>query len=386
MKIQRYVKPYLSACLLLFAAGVSAQDLAGNFIRSGISDANRLAEAYLSTTIKGMGQGLNDGWHNTAKPLGVLGLDLRFSVGFGFVPEADRTYNFYGIGLNTDHSKPYLVLPAGTNPNQPTVYGEHSSNPPEAQVRVSYAGFDTLLTTFTMPTGSGYHISPSIPMIQGSVGIPFNTEVNVRFFPETKFLENYRIGLFGIGFKHDLVQWIPAYRDLALSSKRPFDWSVYASYTRLMASYGDGPLLEVDPNAYNPDPSIRYDNQRIEFTGNSWSIGTIISKELGLHVLNITPFAGVNYAWSGVSLKFAGDYPLVVPNDEFSPFHPQVSKIQRVSDPVSFESTLSNVRLNAGVRIKLALVTLSAEYNLGKYNTMSIGLGLNLQSIKPFSI
>jgi hypothetical protein len=375
------------ACGLLFHIPlISAQDLAGNFIRSGVSDANKLADAYLSTTMKGMGQSMNDGWHNTAKPLGLLGFDLRFNVGFGFVPEKDRSYNFYNIGLNADRSQPYLVLPAGTDPNQPTLYGDHNANPPMAQLRISFAGFDTMLTEFTMPTGTGYHISPSVPMVQGSIGVPLNTEINVRFFPETKFLENYRIGLFGIGFKHDLIQWIPAFSDLSLNDKRPFDWSVYAAYTWISASYGDGPLLDVDTNAYNPNPSIKYDNQEIVFTGNAYTIGTIVSKEIGLKSLSISPFAGINYAWSKVNLKFQGDYPLVVPNDEYSPAHPQVAKIQRITDPISFQNTLSNMRLNLGFRVKLALVTISAEYNLGKYNTMSVGIGLNMQSLKPVQI
>jgi hypothetical protein len=287
----------IATSLLLSVSSASAQGLAAGFISSGISDANVFVDAYLSTTLKGMGQSMNDGWHNTAKPLGLLGWDLRLNVGFGFVPEKDRTYNFYNIGLNADRSKPYVVLPSGTNPIQPTLYGDKNPNPPVAQVRISFGGFDTLLTSFNMPTGTGYHISPSVPTIQGSVGIPLNTEINFRFFPQSKFLDSYSMGLTGIGFKHDLIQWIPAYSDLELNDKRPFDWSVYAEYMHINALYSDGPLLEVDTNAYNPNPGVKYDNQEIEFKGNAYTIGTIVSKELGLKSVSFTPFVGVNYAW-----------------------------------------------------------------------------------------
>jgi hypothetical protein len=374
---------FLSVCINT----VFAQDLAGAFINSGLSDANKLVEAYLSSTSKGVGQGMNDGWHNTAKPLGLYGFDLRFNVGFGFVPEAQRTYNINNIGLNTDHSKPYLVLPAGTNPNQPTLYGNTDQNPPTAQVRINVGGLDTMLTSFTMPTGSGYHISPSLPMVQASFGVPFNTEINLRFFPQTKFLEDYSIGLFGIGFKHDIIQWLPAFKDLSLNDKRPIDCSVYMGYTRFNASYNNGkPILEVDPNAYNPDPSITYNNQEIAFSGNAFTIGTLISKEIGVGFFSVSPFAGINYAYSMVDFRFKGDYPLVVPNDEYSLAHPQVGKIQRVKDPIQFDKTLYNMRINVGVRAKFTLVTLSTEYSIGQYNTMSVGLGLNMQSLKPVKI
>jgi hypothetical protein len=253
-------------------------------------------------------------------------------------------------------------------------------------LRMSYLGVDTMLAEFTMPTGTGYHISPSVPLIQGSVGIPLNTEVNIRFFPETKLFENYKIGLFGFGVKHDLIQWLPAFDHLDLNDRRPFDWSVYGSFTLINASYSDGPLLEPDSNAYNPDPSIRYDNQKVKFTGHSYTIGTLVSKEFGIRSVYVAPFIGVNYAYSMVDLTFKGNYPLVVPNDEYSPAHPQVAKIQPITDPIHFENTLSNVRLNMGFRVKLTLVTLSAEYNIGKYNTVSVGIGLNMQSGKPLQI
>src|SRR5437868_14573414 len=189
----------LFACLITFPVRSHAQDLAGNFLKAGLSDANKLLGAYLGTTTKGLGQGLNDGWHNTAKPLGKGGLDLRVNVGVGIVPQRDQTFNFNEIGLNTDHSKPYIVLAPGSDPNQPTLYGSAAPNYTKAQVHGTINDRDTVLTEFVLPSGGGYGYSPAIPIIQLSVGLIKNTELNIRYYSQNQVPKDYNIHFFGIG-------------------------------------------------------------------------------------------------------------------------------------------------------------------------------------------
>lgn len=361
---------------------VLAQEQSGNFLKAGLDDGNKLVNAYFAPSIKGFGQGINDGWYNTAKPLGILGFDLRFNLGIGIVDKVDQSYNFNNLDLNTDHSKgTYIVLAPGSDPNRQSLYGIKETNPPKAFVRSTINGVDTTIASFTMPNGVGSAYTPSLPMLQLSVGVPKNTEVTLRFFPKTLFPTEYKIRLFGIAVKHDLVQYIRKYKDLLVDSKRPFDLSVYLGYTNYGAEYKK-PMLEPDQFAFNPDPSFNYTaNQRISFSGHAFTGGFIISKETSpLRNIGFEPFGGINYANSRVNLKFLGDFPITVPSTTTN------SKIERVTDPVSIVKYISNVRINAGARIKIYMVTVSAEYSIGTINTVTASLGINIQSFKPYKM
>ncbi|MFI5221580.1 MAG: DUF6588 family protein, partial [Bacteroidia bacterium] len=371
-----------SITVLSQAVQVTAQN-AGNLLKAGEGNANKLINAYLSSTLDGIGQGINDGWNNTAKPLELFGLDLRLNAGLGIVPTKDQTFDFNSIAMRSTDAKTYMVIQEGTNQNRPTIYGANEPNAARVYVRSNIGGMDTALTSFTLPTGSGYSYSPSLPMLQMSVGLLKNTEVTLRYFPKTTIAQNYSLGLFGMAIKHDIMQWIPRFKNLMRDAKRPFDCSVFFGFTNFFAEYRKT-LLAVDPLAYNPNPSFAYDNQSITFNGNTWTAGIIASKEFRPFKPNITftPYLGVNYSYSFVKFQFEGDYPIPVVNDQYSAVHPQVAKIERVTNPVSLESEVSTARINAGARIKIYTFTISGEYSIGKINTVTIGLGLNLQSLK----
>jgi hypothetical protein len=221
------------------------------------------------------------------------------------------------------------------------------------------------------------------------VGIYKGTEVTLRFIPTIKTGE-LSAGLFGLGVKHSIKQWIPAIKE-----QKIWDWSAIAGFTTFNAGYAfSKPMLAVDDSAYNPDPTVQYNNQKIDFTGTGFMIGTIMSAQLGLSALNITPYVGVNYAYSKVALTMGGDYPIVVPNTEYDggltpgPQHDRTTRIMRVTDPITIEGTLSNLRVNAGMRIKLALLTIGGEYSIATsgYNSATVNVALNLQSIVPFKM
>lgn len=369
----------------MYTSGVKAQEQSGNFLKAGVSDGTKLINAYFAPSLKGFGQGINDGWYNTAKPLGLWGFDLRFNLGIGLVDKVDQSYNINNLGLNTDRSKPYLVLAPGVDPKRPSLYGIKEANPPKAYVRSNVGGVDTLISEFTMPNGIGSTYTPSLPMLQLSLGIIKNTQLTIRYFPKTLFPDYYKVRLFGIGVKHDLIQWIPRYNDVLLNSKRPFDCSVFIGYTNFGAELTKS-LLQVDPTAYNPDPGFNYSNQSINFTGAAFTSGIIVSKDFSpFKNIGVDPYIGVNYAWSKVHLKFEGDFPITSPNKNNEGGN-NVTIIEKVSNPVNLETTMSNVRMNAGLRMKLYMVTISAEYSIGKVNTVTVGLGINFQSLKPYKM
>jgi len=386
----------LSIAFLFTSQNALAQDQVGEFLKSGVDDGNKLINAYMSPMMKGFAQGLNDGWYNTAKPLGLGGFDIKFNLGASIVPAADQSFNMNNLGLNTDPNKARFVMPNGSDPNLPTLYGTKNSNSPWVDVmsRITYTPpigssitKDTAIAKLQLPTGLGVPYTPSLPMIQLSVGLIKKTEVSLRFFPQTQ-VGSFKAGIFGIGFKHDIKQWIPVIKNMP-----GWDWSVFAGYTSFNSEFVMGQLLSsnTDTTNYNPDPSIKYDNQKLTFSGNGMTVGTIISKKL----LFFTPYIGVNYAYSTVNMKLEGNYPIPVPNDKYQPiptsmggtnYNPHTTKILNAADPINITGTVSNFRANVGFRLKILLLTISGEYSIGTYNTATLSLGLNMQSIAPFKL
>ncbi|MEL7003540.1 MAG: DUF6588 family protein, partial [Bacteroidota bacterium] len=49
------------------------------------------------------------------------------------------------------------------------------------------------------------------------------------------------------------------------------------------------------------------------------------------------------------------------------------------SDPVNIEVSAGGPRITAGMRLKLAIFTLHADYTLQEYNTLSVGFGFNFR-------
>jgi hypothetical protein len=141
--------------------------------------------------------------------------------------------------------------------------------------------------------------------------------------------------------------------------------------------------LQPDSNSYNPQPNTDYSNQKIEMNGTGFTIGTLISAKLSV----FTPYIGVNYAYSSFKMQFTGNYPVPVPNDDPATLaQGKFSKVSNQADPLTINGTLSSLRLNAGFRLKLAVLVIGAEYSLANYSTATISVGLNLQSIKPFKL
>jgi hypothetical protein len=367
----------LAAAALLFgtATHAIAQGDAAQLIQGGTADVNKLMNGYASPLLKAFGAGLNGGWYQTAKPHGIGGFDVTVSFNAAFAPTSDLVYSLNGL---------QKIKPAAGQPNEaPTIFGSNSLGPKVEVIEKSpFTNTDTAITSFNLPSGIGANFFP-VPTAQFSVGVGFGTELSLRYMPPIKS-GDISIGLIGFGAKHDFKQWIPGMKKL------PFDLSAQFGYTKMSAEFklSNGLKPDSDTNIYNPNPNKAYDNQRIEFNSTAWTANVIISKKLG----PFTPYLGVGYQRAVTTLALLGDYPVTVPNNANdattlgSPSFGKPAVISEVKDPVNIEGKISGLRANAGFRLKLAILTIHADYTFGQYNVASVGLGLNLQSIVPFKL
>lgn len=371
------IKPLLAASLLAFANLAHAQIDAGQVIRAGKEDGSTLMDAYASPMLNTIGAGLNAGWYQTAKPLGKLGFNLNVSVNTVTVPSGDKSFDVSQLNLKTVS----LVKDPNNSSISPTVFGRAKAGS-EMELRANINGNDTSLYRFNLPKGGdfGYMF---VPTAQLQVGIGLHTELGVRFVPA---IDNRDIAfsLWGFSVKHDIKHYIPGIKLL------PFDMSVMFGYTNLNSELkfeGSKSIqAQDDADTYNPNPGKTYSGQKLALTGGAWTSNLLISKKLG----PVTGYIGLGYQYSNMELAMKGDYPVTMVNGNFANAgHPSFGKtkvIEEVKDPFKVNSSFGGFRGNVGLRLKLTVLTIHADYTLGQYNVISAGLGISMQSLVPPSL
>ena len=365
------MKIKLVASIGLMSTQVFAQDDMSAFLRAGASDGSKVLNAYASPLLKSFGTGMNGGWFNSAKVHGLGGFSITASPNITFVPKADQTFDVSSLGLSNS-----TRVINGKNTSQ-TIFGADSDDDnPELGMFARYPGStqDSMLTSFKLPPGIGVNLF-AVPTAQLAVGVGLGTEVSVRFIPTIKS-GDFKIGMIGFGVKHDIKQWIPAIKAM------PFDLSVMGGFTKLDASIklaelkADASNSEID----NPDPNRTY-TQTAELSSTAYTFNVLISKKLSV----FTPYLGLGYQGSTTELGLKGEYPITDINPNYNPLDPSSKpKVVRVlKDPINLEGALNGVRATAGFRLKLAILTIHADYTFAEYSVASIGIGVHVQSLAP---
>jgi hypothetical protein len=169
-------KLILLICLGLIFQNSYSQSKVVNFLVGGTNDANALVKGYLTPYASAFGDGLNNGWYNSAETHKLFGFDINFSVSAIQIPGRDRTFNLKEIGLSKltleDPSK-YLAPTAAGGKIEVPVLQVHDLD-------------GNVISTFTTPEGTGYDILP-VPMAQIGFGILPNTDLIGRFVPKMKY-------------------------------------------------------------------------------------------------------------------------------------------------------------------------------------------------------
>ncbi|MDP1725813.1 MAG: hypothetical protein Q8M15_03450 [Bacteroidota bacterium] len=355
--------------ILNFWRPLYAQFGSASMVKSGLEDANKLFGAYVTPMLTGWASGLNNGWFNTAKSLGTGGFALTLSGGGFFVPPEAQTYNL--LALNLKNTRPSSVDATIA----PTLFGTTNEGP---KMDVMYRtgpplSKDFPVGSFNLPGGYGYYFFPTIPNIQLSLGIIKSTELMLRFIPGIN-LKGIQSNVFGFGIKHDIIQWIPVVKDWK------FNVSFVAAYSNSNAEY----LIPEEYRLYPDDytyPNAReksfYDNQKFGYESQASLIGFVVSKDIKF----VTPYAGLSYNKTFIRFLVLGNYPMPVYDPTTSVLTPT---IQNVADPIALENKDNAWRANLGLRVKLWYITLHGEYTLARYNTVTAGVGFNLQSLYPF--
>lgn len=334
-------------------------------------DAQTLMKSYISPYTNALGTDLSSGWYNTAKPHSTLGFDLTFTLNTTFVPNTDKTFMPSNLDLQS-------VEPADPNATSPTAMGENSTG---ALMEYNIAdplnpGQDITLASFELPKGTGISFAPA-PMLQLGFGLPKGTEIIGRYTPTMKLGSQAKIGLWGVGVKHSIKQWIPALNKLPV-----LHLSVMGGYTQLSSTTG----LNFMPTDYGPtvdyvDPAIPdgyFNNQEMNLSISSFTANLLVSANLPV----VCFYGGLGFNMSKTELKLAGNYP--VPTYNTTENRSEITESSSVTDPINMEikhkdGSTTNPRYNIGMRFKFAVITLHFDYTYANYSVFTTGLGLSIR-------
>lgn len=346
--------------LYLFSLVSYSQIKDFDFLRSAPADGVKYLQAYITPWANAFGAGLNGGWYNTAKPHKLGGFDITLSVSAGVVPTSAETFDITKIGLSSSITGTGLAS---------TVAGHKTEGP-----LMSYKVNGVTLASFNAPKGVAFRYIP-VPTAQVGIGLPFGTELKVRFIPKIN-IKDGDVSLWGVGLVHSLMQYLPGNKLL------PFDVSLFAGFTKLK---GNVPI-DLQPaagisQAYTDpyDPLRSFNDQFLKISVQALNISAIGSVNLPV----ITFYGGLGYCKTRTAMDLSGNFPTPTLNTDnpTNPFAEYTNKgvIPGNKFPSMDIKNFSGLRTNIGFRLKLAVVTIHADYTRAQYNVLTAGLGLSFR-------
>ena len=306
----------------LLAGLIVISSYSQSILASDIAQGEKLIEAYFTPMAESFGAGLNNGWYNTAKPHSLGGFDLTFTLNTVIIPNSAETFNIvdaFGNVFKSDENE------------ASTIFGSDNETDMTYTNSVTDSSFN-----FQMPGGLKTPAVP-LPMIQAGIGLIKNTAIDIRYMPMLNVGDNINVNLFGVGIKHDLLQWIPGIGDAI-----PMSLSLQAGYTSL-------------------NTELKILEQEVSLKTKATTINLVASKKL----LMVTGYVGLGY--NSATTTFTADADFDLDGLHFD------EKVE-----VAFESN-NNLRANIGLRLNMTVVTIQADYTFSEYPTATLGLGVSLR-------
>ncbi|MBS4029720.1 MAG: hypothetical protein KGZ58_13920 [Ignavibacteriales bacterium] len=318
--------------------------------------AGSAAQGYVGPIVSGFGSDLNGGWFHKAPEATKFSFDLEFGfVGMAtFFEDANKSFSNSGsfrfdsaqaTQLAQQSSAPSFLQSAlaesirskefNVSFSGPTIIGKKSDN-----IKIIFSGtnFSVSGNTYNVPGDTielvgvgglldGVNLVP-LGAPQVTIGTVFGTQFAFRYLPSVEVSKEIgKFEYFGFGIQHNPFMWIPV-------PEPPVDVSL-GFFTQTMKV---GTIFETKATAF----------------------GINASKSFGPGALKITPYAGFMVESSEMTFTFDYDQP--------QPVGPP--------KPKTIEFTLegeNTTRITLGLSLKLLFMNFNADYNLGKYNSITGG-------------
>jgi len=349
-------KLILLICMVMIIQLAFSQLNVVEFLKAGKDDASKLSQAYLAPYAFALGDGLNNGWYNSAETHKLFGFDLTVSLSAIQIPEKSRTFDVSALGLSNK-----LTLENPNNHIAPTIAGENVAGP-RMQVKDNQGNS---LVAFNTPNGLGLDVIP-VPMVQVGFGLLPHTDVIGRYVPEMKYDnsgDEMKLGFWGIGVKHNFMEWLPFLKAL------PFDASVFGSFSEVNAQSA----LSFTPADYGTaNVSVTFipaNDQFLKMKTKTTKFGLVVSKKIAI----LTIFGGIGQSTSESTIDLIGKYPVIAKAS--GPGY-EITEKGALIDPIHVPFQTKNISMDLGFRLKIAVLSLFGSINKSEYTSYNAGVSL----------
>jgi len=306
------------------------------------SDSKKLFQGYMSPLMKGAIYSSNGGWYNSAKVHKKLGVDLSLRLNASFVPLSDQIFSISNLEFITSQAK-----------DLPTIIG--SNRQEDLIITLPSDGIlPEMKTTIKAPRGIKSKLplgAIPAPVLQLGIGIPFDTEIIIRYSPEYH-RKGIDMSLKGIGVKHNLLQYFGPV------DKFPLNVSAFASFSKMKIDY--------DIQSFS---SINGTGQVAQFSLNNYNLLLLAS----LDVLVVNFYAGFGLSGGNSSFKMLGQYDLEYQTESNIPF------TRYLNDPIDMNFNVSGYQTTIGAKFKFLIFSAFADFTFQDYNTLSAGISVNFR-------
>ena len=187
-------------------------------------------------------------------------------------------------------------------------------------------------------------------MINAGIGLVKETEIDIRYIPTYNYKLGFAgkgsIGLWGIGVKHDVLQWIPVVGDVI-----PMNLSLQLGHTALNTKFD----VESAAGA----------QQTVELDVQATTVNLIASKK----ILMLTAYAGIGYNSSKTNFNTNTAFTLKTENNNIN-----------LDVPLEMQfATQNEIRTNIGLRFNLTVIAIQANHTFSRYPVTTLGIGISLR-------
>ncbi len=345
--------------LLMILAGshfAQAQKLVGvgRLIQGGVSDGEKLVDAYIKPLNRAMMVGLNNSGFNGAYDTED---DHRFSLSLNMslvsIPDEYKTFDVNQLGLESVEAKD------SKNSIAQTAFGDSVSIK-----LVSKYGLGSLrYFSFNTTKGSGYHALP-LPYLNGTMRLG-NLVVGAQVIPPVILPKSdVRAWLFGLNVQENLEGLLPFLEDL------PFDLHGGGGFF-LFHAHSD---LDVKPESVKVnlpltnDTKGPYDNQELKIVYTGFYATAYASAKINI----FTPFVGLGFNTGTSSFDVLGTYPIYAK----SPGNLAGVRAEDIEDPIQSADNYTRVKLEVGGRFDFGRFFGQASYTLADFGGLGGSLGV----------
>ncbi len=333
---------------VLFLAGVIAQPLGvdaqgriWDLVKGTRAEANMLMQGYIKPGMDALGDGLNQGWYNTAKTHKTFGVDLTITGSLMYIPKSEEFYTVDNSQLQTIKLTSYdgISVPADGSAKVPTLFGPGKA--PQYQV-APFAPFDGPEGLDLKNQINIGNILP-VPIYHLGIGLPKHFDLKIRWSPTVR-VQDFKFNLYAIGVMHDIKQYFRGINEV------PIEIAVLIGYSHMEFVQG----LSSSFNVVDAEGVAKF---------NATTIQALISKKISV----VTLYGALGYNFTSSSLGMIGNFDL--DNDGAA----------TDINPITQDFSRSSPRITGGARLKLAVFTLHVDYTLAKFNALSMGVGISVR-------